>query len=207
MTFEFKKGEVTKTEKITLPDGRVYKKPIEYKDRGYFFKGEFLHVYKNEAIDILRKRVEEAGKKESEKLSPMNPNYQIPFQIGKEILKDEAQIVIQQQEEMNQRTKKTEETKKPYYEQQRVEAKLKKIERLQKELDQLKGKNIENQSDSNKGDNSDRDKFEISDGNLKVLTLIPEMMKHPAYRKQLRRLAFEFLQDTTWKNYRNRWFI
>lgn len=37
-----------------------------------------------------------------------------------------------------------------------------------------------------------RDQFELSDGNLKVLRLIPDMMKNPEYRKKLRELAIEF---------------
>lgn len=195
----FRKGKVIKTEKVIRPNGKIYNKPIEWKGRGYFFKGEFLHLYKNEAINILRKRVEEAGRKESDKLSPLNPDYKIPFQIGKEILKDEAQIVIKQQEEINRRTKQTEETKKSYYELLRVEARLKKIEKLQKELDQLRGQNPETQRVP--------DEFKISSGNRRVLEMIPAMMENPKYRKELRRLSLHYLQEETLKHHAERGFI
>lgn len=199
MELEFKKGKVTKTEKIIKTNGRVYYKPVEYKGRGYSFKGEFLHSYKNEAIEILRKRVEEAGKKESVKLSPLNSNYQIPFQIGKEILKDEAKVVIDHQGELNERIKKTEEKKKPYYRQMSLNARLDKIEKLQKELDQLRGQNPENQRVS--------DEFKISGGNRRVLEMIPVMMLNAKYRKELRRLALHFLQEGYLKNYAERGFL
>lgn len=38
-----------------------------------------------------------------------------------------------------------------------------------------------------------KDKFEISDGNQIVLERIPEMMKYPFWRNQLRKLTLEFL--------------
>ena len=38
-----------------------------------------------------------------------------------------------------------------------------------------------------------RDKFILSDGNLKVLETIPKMMKIHKYRKELRALTLKFL--------------
>jgi hypothetical protein len=37
-----------------------------------------------------------------------------------------------------------------------------------------------------------RNKFDISDGNLKVLELIPKMMLNKYYREELRKLAIDF---------------
>jgi hypothetical protein len=51
------------------------------------------------------------------------------------------------------------------------------------------------------------DKFEVSNGNLKVLTLIPEMMKISKYRKKLRMITLEYLQDYNLKSYAKRGFI
>jgi hypothetical protein len=39
----------------------------------------------------------------------------------------------------------------------------------------------------------ERDLFELSSGNLKVLETIPKMMTNPHYRKELRRLVLEFI--------------
>jgi hypothetical protein len=39
----------------------------------------------------------------------------------------------------------------------------------------------------------ERDIFDVSLGNLKVLEVIPYMMLSPKYRKELRRLALEFI--------------
>ena len=38
-------------------------------------------------------------------------------------------------------------------------------------------------------------KFELSDGNLKVLEMIPRMMKDEKYRKELRKLCLNFLSE------------
>jgi len=39
----------------------------------------------------------------------------------------------------------------------------------------------------------ERDKFEVSRGNLEVLRAIPLMMEKPFWRSQLRRLALDFM--------------
>lgn len=41
----------------------------------------------------------------------------------------------------------------------------------------------------------ERNKFNISDGNLKVLETIPKMMKNEKYRTELRRLCLDFLSE------------
>lgn len=38
-----------------------------------------------------------------------------------------------------------------------------------------------------------RDKFSVSDGNLLVLTLIPEMMRIRTYRHQLRKIVIDYV--------------
>ena len=42
------------------------------------------------------------------------------------------------------------------------------------------------------------DKFQVSDGNLQVLKTVPEMMKISKYRKKLRMITLEFLENR-WK--------
>ena len=37
-----------------------------------------------------------------------------------------------------------------------------------------------------------KDKFDISDGNLEVLKIIPEMMNDPKWRDELRRLVLDY---------------
>jgi hypothetical protein len=68
---------------------------------GYYFKGELLSRYKTEAILILRKRVEEAGKGN--------------FLKGKEFLPDEWQVIHNEWEKAEERTNKTNIKKKPYW--------------------------------------------------------------------------------------------
>jgi hypothetical protein len=39
---------------------------------------------------------------------------------------------------------------------------------------------------------SPRDQFQLSNGNLEVLRLVPDMMNDPYFRQKLRKLAIEF---------------
>jgi len=48
----------------------------------------------------------------------------------------------------------------------------------------------------------ERDQFNISDGNIKTLELIPLMMRSDEFREKLRILAFQFMQI---KRRRRRW--
>lgn len=52
----------------------------------------------------------------------------------------------------------------------------------------------------NKKMNKQKDKFELSDGNLEVLINIPKMMKFDKYRQQLRKLTLDFLYEGYEKN-------
>ena len=62
-------------------------------------------------------------------------------------------------------------------------------------------------SGSYKKESEERDKFEISNGNLVVLTSIPEMMKIPKYRNKLRRIVIDFIQEKTLKFHAERGFL
>lgn len=48
---------------------------------------------------------------------------------------------------------------------------------------------------------SKQDQFEISDGNLLVLKTIPDMMRIPEYRKQLRKLCIDFMTKVSSNNF------
>jgi len=43
-------------------------------------------------------------------------------------------------------------------------------------------------------------KFELSDGNLKVLEMIPRMMRNESYRNELRKLCLDFLSEQVLKD-------
>lgn len=45
--------------------------------------------------------------------------------------------------------------------------------------------------------NERKDRFDLSDGNLKVLEMIPRMMKDSKYRKELRHLALQYMNENT----------
>jgi predicted N-acyltransferase len=75
---------------------------------GYYFKGEFLSRYKTEAIKILRNRVETAGSKIGDKSK-------LDIEKGKEICKDEWQVVHDEYEKATLKNQKTHEKKKPYF--------------------------------------------------------------------------------------------
>ena len=49
-----------------------------------------------------------------------------------------------------------------------------------------------------------KDQFEISDGNLLVLKTIPDMMRVPEYRKQLRKLCIDYMTKITSNNFSER---
>jgi hypothetical protein len=100
-------------------------------ERGYYFKGELLSKLKTEAINILRKKVEEAGQGNWEK--------------GKEILPDDANILNEEWQKSNDRTKKIEEKKKPYYEQMHINSLKHQILTLQIKLENaiLKKRQVE----------------------------------------------------------------
>lgn len=178
----FRKGRVTKTEKVERKNGTFYNKPVEWEGRGYFLRGKFIHRYKNIALEILRKRVEEAGKKLQNNLSPMNPNYKTPFQLGKDICKDEYEVVNYHYNQQRMTTKKIEEKKQPYYQRINTLSKLKKIEKLKEELARLQGK-------------VPTDQFDLSKGNLIVLQTIPEMMTKPKWRRLLRNLVINYKNE------------
>ena len=73
-----------------------------YDETGYYFKGEFLNRYKTKAIEILRARVEKAGGGD--------------FVKGKNIAKDEWNVIHKEYLKSCDATNKTNMTKKPYYE-------------------------------------------------------------------------------------------
>lgn len=75
---------------------------------GYYFKGEFLSRYQNEAIKILRGRIEEAGSK-------VGDSSKTNWEKGKEILKDEFEVIDTAFRLCTMRIKKTHDKKKPYY--------------------------------------------------------------------------------------------
>jgi pyruvate/2-oxoacid:ferredoxin oxidoreductase alpha subunit len=68
---------------------------------GYYFKGEFLSRYKNEAIQILRDRVEKSANGDWEK--------------AKEFCSDEYKVIHAEWKKGTAKNKKTYEKKKPYY--------------------------------------------------------------------------------------------
>lgn len=53
---------------------------------------------------------------------------------------------------------------------------------------------------------TDRDKFDISDGNRKVLETIPLMMTTPKWRIKLRKLVLDFIQEQILQHHAERGF-
>lgn len=90
---------------------------------GYYFKGEYLSRLKFLSLDILRKRIIDAGKGNFEK--------------GKEILPDEWGVIHHEWEKGEERSKKTYENKKPYYERLHINALKHKILTLQNKMEML----------------------------------------------------------------------
>jgi len=70
-------------------------------ETGYYFKKEFLSRYKTKAIEILRKRIEDAGDGD--------------FIKGKDIAVDEWKVINKEYIKSCEKTKKTNQTKKPYW--------------------------------------------------------------------------------------------
>ena len=89
-------------------------------DRGYYFKGEFISKYKNNAFDIIRDRIEKAGNGD--------------FFKGKEILKDESELLFDRMNKFRISLEKTRIKKKPFYIQQRISGKKRTIDNLKKEI-------------------------------------------------------------------------
>jgi len=87
-----------------------------YEETGYYFKKEFLSRYKTKAIKILRERVLKAGKGD--------------FDKGKNIARDEWEVIHQEYLKSVEATKKTNITKKPYWAKQRIRVFRNKTNRL-----------------------------------------------------------------------------
>jgi hypothetical protein len=103
--------------------------------RGYYFKEEFLSNYKTEAIKILRDRIEKAGSE----IGDMSRN---AWEKGQEILPDEFSIIKQEFEKITERTRRTHEKKKPYYEMLKKRQIEREIFKLSQRIEYLENKKL-----------------------------------------------------------------
>jgi len=88
---------------------------------GYYFKGEFLSRYKNEAIAILRKRVVDLPDEERNKT-------------------DEWKVIHEEYLKTKERTRKIELKKKPYYEKLSKRARKRRIVRLKNKIKDIESR-------------------------------------------------------------------
>jgi hypothetical protein len=102
---------------------------------GYYFKGKLLSRYKTEAIDILRKRVEQAGKGD--------------FMKGKELLPDEYSVINQEWLKGEERTKKIHIKKKPYYDRLHINSLKHQLLHLQNKIENLISKRSKSEQEYN----------------------------------------------------------
>src|SRR3990167_10579888 len=99
-------------------------KPVKYSsDRGYYFKGEFLHLYKSHALKIIGEKM----------LSDC-----LDFKQAKEVHPDEWQLIHREFLKSRRSIKKAAKKKQWYYLKQRIQSKKDKIERLKEEIKNTK---------------------------------------------------------------------
>jgi len=95
-----------------------------YDETGYYFKDEFLNRYKAKAIEILRKRVIEAG----------NGN----FEAGKDKALDEWEVIHDEYLKSVETTKKINQSKKWYWDKLKKRTLQRKINRLNEKIEDIK---------------------------------------------------------------------
>lgn len=93
-------------------------------ETGYYFKKEFLSKYKTKAIEILRKRVKDAGDGD--------------FIKGKDIAVDEWEVINKEYIKSCEAIKKTNQTKKPYWDKIRKRTLQRRIVRLGEKINDMK---------------------------------------------------------------------
>jgi hypothetical protein len=92
-----------------------------YEETGYYFKNEFLDRYKTKAIEILRARIKEAGNGD--------------FVAGKEKAPEEWAVIHEEYLKSVEATKKTNHTKKPYWDMLRKRTLQNRIHKLRDKIE------------------------------------------------------------------------
>jgi len=100
---------------------------------GYYFGSEFLSKHKNEAITILRMRIEKAG-------DEVGDRSRTAWEKGKEVCPEEWEAVRLEFLKVRERVAKINEKKKPYYAKMNERAVERRITNLQERINYLEEK-------------------------------------------------------------------